>query len=101
MDTASPDEELGRLRSELADWRRRAEVAEATSAERLARAEAAERTLEATNAALRRVGSGPVEVLPGPAAGQSDAVPVGDEPPTLPSGRSLRERWRRYVETIN
>lgn len=101
MDTASPDEELGRLRSELADWRRRAEVAEAASAERLARAEAAERTLEATNAALRRVSSHSGGVDPAPAAGQDRTVPVGDEPPVLPSGRSLRERWRRYVETIN
>ncbi|MDQ6727051.1 MAG: hypothetical protein M3066_12920 [Actinomycetota bacterium] len=100
MDTAQP-EELERLRAEVAEWRRRAEVAEAVAAERLARAESAEKALAATEAA-RRVSEpaidaavDPAVVAPCPSGGE----PVAVEPAARP--RSLRERWRRYIDSVN
>jgi hypothetical protein len=94
----APDDDLDRLRAELGEWRRRAEVAEAVAAERLARAETAERALRAAEVALSapRAGGRPggdeaadPDDLPPPAAGE----------PARPA--TLRERWRRYTETIN
>lgn len=105
MDTPAPDEEPDRLRAELAEWRRRAEVAEAVSAERLTRAETAEAALDVMRAALRRT------ALPAtgtPAAGRPDPAGTGvAEPyegqaePAPPPARSLRERWRRYIDSVN
>ncbi|HEX2046918.1 MAG TPA: hypothetical protein VHF27_04080 [Acidimicrobiales bacterium] len=88
-----PDD-LDRLRAELEEWRRRAEVAEAVAAERLARAETAERALKAAEAAL--TARGPTSTTQ---AGQqsTDAQPPAAE--RRPA--SLLERWRRYTETIN
>lgn len=70
METAPPDDELARLRSEVAEWRRRAEDAEAALAS------------DQLDAQVE-----PVEPA-GP-----DARPL--------QGRSLRARWRRYVDSIN
>ena len=77
-----PQDEIDRLRAELDEWRRRAEVAEAVAAERLARAETAERALRA--------------------AGAADAdLPEDEGAAGQRRAGSLRERWRRYTETIN
>lgn len=87
-------DEFDRLREELQEWRRRAEVAEAIAAERLARAETAERALRAAETALSR----------GAETGPSTALtaPLPDPPP-VPVKRpaSLLERWRRYTDTLN
>jgi len=102
VDHAQRDEELDRLRSELAEWRRRAEVAEAVSAERLTRAETAEMALQATNAALRTAGG---TGATGKAVSGTRPPPDRTAPsaPDAPAGRprTLRERWRRYVDSIN
>jgi len=100
VDTAQPDEEVNRLRAEVAEWRRRAEVAETVSAERLARAEAAERALEATNATVRRITAGVGEREVSDREVGEEAEPPGDDQTLAPS-RTLRARWRRYVESIN
>ena len=86
-------DDIDQLRAERDEWRRRAEVAEAVAAERLARAETAEHALRAAEAAL----AGHPSSLPvdGPAV---HAVPEPAEP-RRPA--SLRERWRRYTETLN
>jgi hypothetical protein len=92
----APQDEIERLRAELDEWRRRAEVAEAIAIERLARAEAAERALRAAEAALAPL---PVDVVPmttGPPAIGDDAQSPAERRPA-----TLRERWRRYTETIN
>lgn len=98
VDTPRRDTEIDRLRAELSEWRRRAEIAEAVAVERLARAETAEKALEAARSALR-VGE-PAAASPAPpkpGAGPQDA---GE--PALPlAGRSLRERWRRYIDSVN
>jgi hypothetical protein len=92
--------ELERLRAEVAEWRRRAEVAEAVAAERLVRAETAEKALDATRA---------VRPVPEP-AGDATVAPAtvgADEPAAAPAAdapvrpRSLRERWRRYIDSVN
>ena len=87
-------EEFDRLREELDEWRRRAEVAEAIAAERLARAETAERALRAAEAALS------VPTNAGPQTGVISPLP---DPPPAPEKRpaSLLERWRRYTDTLN
>lgn len=89
---ASEDEIAG-IRAERDDWRRRAEVAEAVSAERLARAENAERALRAAEAALGRGGA---PRPPDPVEGEIPPAPGEQGRPA-----TLRERWRRYTETIN
>jgi len=92
-----PQDEIGRLQAERDEWRRRAEVAEAIAVERLARAEAAERALRAAEAALAPL---PDDV--GSLAAAGPPSPRGDT--ELTAGRrpaTLRERWRRYTETIN
>ena len=100
VDTPGRDEELDRLRAELADWRRRAEIAEAVSVERLARAETAEMALQAARSALQVGGpAAPVAVAAEPTAG-TGAQDVG-EPVPPPPPVSLRERWRRYIESVN
>jgi len=92
-----PQDEIGRLRAELDEWRRRAEVAEAIAVERLARAEAAERALRAAEAALAPL---PDDV--GSLAGAAAPPSGGDTEPTAERRpATLRERWRRYTETIN
>lgn len=87
-------EEFDRLRDELAEWRRRAEVAEAIATERLARAETAERALRSAEASL--------------SVPTNDGLPTGvisplPDPPPAPAKRpaSLIERWRRYTDTLN
>ena len=67
------------------------------AAERLARAETAERALRAAEAALagRPPAQGPAQ--PGDAGGAGEQT--GAAEPRRPA--SLRERWRRYTETIN
>ena len=94
-----PQDEIDRLRSERDEWRRRAEVAEAVAAERLARAETAERALRAAEVALASQTGGvpPAAAAPGGDTAQPPE-PAGGEP-RRPA--SLRERWRRYTETIN
>lgn len=83
-----PPDDIDRLRAEMAEWRRRAEIAEAVAAERLARAETAEKALEAARALPKvTIDSRPADVQAG-------------TPPTAPA-RSMRERWRRYIESIN
>lgn len=84
---AERDDEIDRLRDELSEWRRRAEVAEAVAAERLARAETAERAVRAAEAALAKPGAAD--------------PPVAQEAPGPRRPGSLIERWRRYTETIN
>ena len=84
-------DEVDQLRAERDEWRRRAEVAEAVAAERLARAETAEHALRAAEAAL----AGHPSSLP---AAPAEAEPAPAEP-RRPA--SLRERWRRYTETLN
>ncbi len=104
---ASQDD-IDRLRAELEEWRRRAEVAEAVAAERLARAESAERALRAAEAALMAPTGTDVrpagKVPEPPPPGDWPPPPPGDLPPPagVPSRpATLRERWRRYTETIN
>ena len=96
---ASQDD-IDRLRRELDEWRRRAEVAEAVAAERLARAETAERALRAAEATLAE------NRAPGPHGAAGKAAPGADTPgrgagEQVPRPASLLERWRRYTETIN
>ena len=95
----APEQDIDRLRAEVEEWRRRAEVAEAVAAERLARAETAERALRAAEAALT-ARSGPTRR---PLADGDDVdageLPAAADPPPRPA--TLRERWRRYTETIN
>jgi multidrug resistance efflux pump len=102
VDTSARDEELDRLRAELAEWRRRAEIAEAVSAERLARAENAETALEAARSALgvgRPTGSQAAsEAAPGTT---EPTTGTAGEPVAPPPPRSLRERWRSYIESVN
>jgi len=90
-----PQDEIERLRAELDEWRRRAQVAEAIAIERLARAEAAERALRAAEAALAPLPDDLGSMTSGPTAGGDAEVPAERRPATL------RERWRRYTETIN
>lgn len=98
---AMDPEDVDQLRSQLEEWRRRAEVAEAVAAERLARAETAERALRAAEAALAG------GTTPAPHTGEAAAAAPGPErslerergPERRPA--SLLERWRRYTETIN
>jgi hypothetical protein len=101
-----PEDEIDRLRAELEEWRRRAEVAEAVAAERLARAENAERAVRAAEAALA---TRPIPPLR-PSPDRTGAAPTaeGETPGSEPAGTaepkrpaSLLERWRRYTETIN
>ena len=98
VDTPGPTQELDRLRAALAEWRRRAEVAEAVALERLTRAETAERALAAAEAALRAVGGG-TPTAPAGGGSEPEAEQAAERP--APPPRSLRERWRRYVESIN
>lgn len=86
MNASRPHDDIDRLRAEVAEWRRRAEVAEAVSAERLARAETAERALEA----IRTRPSADLAGAPERADAQAGPPP-----------RSMRERWRRYIESVN
>ncbi len=88
-------DDIESLRAELQEWRRRAEVAEAIAAERLARAESAERALRAAEIALTKGGGAPVRP-----AGTDDPA-VAQAPGAPPRPATLRERWRRYTETIN
>ena len=90
-----PQDDIDSLRAELQEWRRRAEVAEAVAVERLARAESAERALRAAEIALTRAGDAPVR----PASTGDPAVTQAPGAPPRPA--TLRERWRRYTETIN
>jgi len=90
-----PQDEIDSLRTELQEWRRRAEVAEAIAVERLARAESAERTLRAAEAALAKGG----DARPRPSGANASRAPQAPAEPTRPA--TLRERWRRYTETIN
>lgn len=90
-----PPDDIDSLRAELQEWRRRAEVAEAVASERLARAESAERALRAAEIALTRAGDAPVRP-----AGAGDPA-VTQTPGAPPRPATLRERWRRYTETIN
>ena len=95
-DMADTDE-IERLRSERDEWRRRAEVAEAIAAERLARAEAAEQALLAAENAFA---AGHPSSLPADVATPSAApAHAEDSAPRRPA--SLRERWRRYTDTLN
>lgn len=106
MDTPPTDAEVDRLRAEAADWRRRAEIAEAIAAERLTRAETAEMALDAARSALEAVGDPATSGIrtarptatpaPGPKTGPEAAAAAAP-----PAGRSLRERWRRYIESVN
>ncbi len=92
------EDDVDRLRAELEEWRRRAEVAEAVAAERLARAETAERALRAAEAALTgapRGGGRPADED----FDLADLPPPTTNQPARPA--TLRERWRRYTETIN
>ena len=91
---AMDPEDVAQLRSELEEWRRRAEVAEAIAAERLVRAETAERALRAAEAALAG------RATPAPQAGEAAAPPAAAAGPERRPA-SLLERWRRYTETIN
>jgi hypothetical protein len=100
------EEQLERLRGEVAQWRRRAEVAEAVAAERLARAETAERALQAAEAALRRdvpssrasvASGGPVR--PEPTRPSEATEPA--EPERAVGPRSWLDRWRRYTDSIS
>ncbi len=89
--------ELEQLRAEVAEWRRRAEVAEALAAERLARVETAERALATAEAALRRLPQEPRAVTPPPppaTAGRETEADAVDRP------KSWLERWRRYTDSI-
>lgn len=95
------DDLVSRLRAEVADWRRRAEMAEAIASERLARAQSAERALDAAEAALQRLApaagaGGPVDAPVSPAAPE----PGAPEPAQPPPPRSWLERWRRYTDSI-
>lgn len=94
-----PDDELAALRAEAAEWRRRAEVAEAIAAERLARAETAERALSAAEAAVGMLAPSAVHLIP-PAFPSPATVgePEPDEAGARP--KSLLERWRRYTDSI-
>jgi hypothetical protein len=91
------DDEFEQLRAERDEWRRRAEVAEAVALERLARAEAAERALRTAEQALaaRPTPQGTQPVDPDPGLGTTTP------PAEQPRPATLRERWRRYTETIN
>ena len=90
-----PQDDIDSLRAELQEWRRRAEVAEAVAEERLARAESAERALRAAEIALTKAGDASVR----PASTGDPAVTQAVGAPPRPA--TLRERWRRYTETIN
>jgi hypothetical protein len=95
----APDDDIDRLRAERDEWRRRAEIAEAVAVERLARAETAERALRAAEAALSagpRGGARPADL-------RLDDLPPPEGPVAAEPARpaTLRERWRRYIETIN
>src|SRR5439155_3845322 len=92
MAVMATEDNVDRLRAELEEWRRRAEVAEAVAAERLARAETAEGALRAAEAALTAARGW---------AGQLDAGLPPPPPPERPRPASLLERWRRYTDTIN
>lgn len=93
----APQDDIDRLRAERDEWRRRAEVAEAVAVERLARAESAERALRAAELALTKAGGSPARP-----SGAGDApVEPGPAGPTAARPATLRERWRRYTETIN
>lgn len=89
-------EEIERLRAERDEWRRRAEVAEAVAAERLARAETAEHALRAAEAAL----AGHPSTQP-PVAAVEEPAPAAAAPAEPRRPATLRERWRRYTETLN
>lgn len=95
-----PSDEIDRLRAERDEWRRRAEVAEAVAGERLARAEIAERALRATEAALTPTSTPPAR-RPAPARVLDDRTGADDTEVEPPRAATLRERWRRYTETIN
>ena len=90
-----PQDEIDRLRTELQEWRRRAEVAEAIAVERLARAESAERALRAAEGAVAKGR----DARPRPSGKDASKAPQAPVEPTRPA--TLRERWRRYTETIN
>jgi hypothetical protein len=95
VDSGSPPPgEVDSLRAERDEWRRRAELAEAVGAERLARAETAERALAAAEAVLA------TSRLP-PTASPKQAAAPAPAPAPEPRPKSLRERWRRYTDTIN
>ena len=102
-DDTTAQDEVERLRNERDEWRRRAEVAEAVAVERLARAEAAERALATAEAALASASTGSRPARPGDpqatATAAGEGAAPGGEADTRP--KSLRERWRRYTETIN
>ena len=90
----APEDDIDRLRAERDEWRRRAEVAEAVASERLARAETAERALRAAESALAARSARP-------AARPAEVGGYDDQPADQPRPATLRERWRRYTETIN
>jgi len=90
-----PQDETDSLRAELDEWRRRAEVAEAIAVERLARAESAERALRAAEAALAKGGDAR------PRSSGAEATRAAQASAEPPRPATLRERWRRYTETIN
>jgi hypothetical protein len=89
-------DQIDSLRAELQEWRRRAEVAEAIAVERLARAESAERALRAAEVALAKGG----DARPRP-SGKDEATRAAQASAEPPRPATLRERWRRYTETIN
>jgi hypothetical protein len=90
------EDDVDALRTERDEWRRRAEVAEAIAAERLARAETAETALRAAEAALARQAVRPE----GAAPAQPGTPTAADQAAEPKRPASLRERWRRYTETI-
>lgn len=98
-DDTTAQDEVQRLRTERDEWRRRAEVAEAVAVERLARAEAAERALATAEAALAAASSRPARPAEAATSGSGEGADPGADATARP--KSLRERWRRYTETIN
>ncbi len=96
--TRHHDDDIDSLRAQLAEWRRRAEVAEAIAAERLARVETAEAALATAEAALRSLAATDVAVAPPSSHSAHSAGDAAEEIPVRP--RSLLERWRRYTDSI-
>lgn len=72
-----PDDGLGPVRAELAEWRRRAEMAEAIANERLIHTQTAERALRSAEIALQAV-----ERATASAPAASAAPPSAAKPPT-------------------
>lgn len=104
-DDEQSHDELDAPRAELAEWRRRAEMAEAIAAERLARAETAEQALRAAETALRaleRAAPAPRPTAsPATAPAEGSGTEQAAEPvPEETAPRSLREWWRRYTDSL-